>query len=702
VCADTIDLQLRWHHQFQFADIVEIGHVNPWRLQHMANAFIQTGMANDDQLLQGFFYSSDAGKERLIRYLKMLGGLAFFVSTIVYAAYRSIKRENQQRKRLAKELQQRTDELVLHNLVLQKINQNVDLIEFLNELAQQVEKLHPAMLCSILLLDDRNVLRHAASPSLPDAYKLAVDGLIIGEGVGSCGTAAYRGEHYIIDDVQQHPYCLAFHDLAKRIGVKTCWSQPIKNNQGNVLGTFAVYYAEIHAINAAEIELMESYAVLAQIGIDHIEADTALYENEQCLRFVLKGSGVGFWDWKIDSHKVKIHTIESEVRRYHYEEISTTIPHWLNFIHLDDREKTWQSILDVLNGRLENHQIEYRIIDNKGDIHWVLDKASIVQRNPNGTPQRMSGTHTDITERKLSERYLHASEQRLMLCQEYGGIGTWEIDFASQRQNWSPTACKLLGFPNLENPEWSDFMGKVHHDDWTIVINATQYHFEQGEKYDVEYRIIDAEQERWIRSVGSVDTSEFDDEGKPRYFRGIVQDITERKLAEQQIEKLAFYDPLTQLPNRRLLNELLHRNINISRRTGEQLAVLMLDLDYFKAVNDSLGHSAGDELLQQVAERISKQLRKVDTVARLGGDEFVVLLTSLLQQQDIIRVTSVIINELHRPFLLRQTDSVQIGTSIGISFYPQHGDTLEVLMDVADSALYKAKKQGRGCFCIAD
>jgi diguanylate cyclase (GGDEF)-like protein len=128
----------------------------------------------------------------------------------------------------------------------------------------------------------------------------------------------------------------------------------------------------------------------------------------------------------------------------------------------------------------------------------------------------------------------------------------------------------------------------------------------------------------------------------------------------------------------------------------------MLDLDYFKAVNDSLGHSAGDELLQQVAERISKQLRKVDTVARLGGDEFVVLLTSLLQQQDIIRVTSVIINELHRPFLLRQTDSVQIGTSIGISFYPQHGDTLEVLMDVADSALYKAKKQGRGCFCIAD
>jgi diguanylate cyclase (GGDEF)-like protein len=180
-----------------------------------------------------------------------------------------------------------------------------------------------------------------------------------------------------------------------------------------------------------------------------------------------------------------------------------------------------------------------------------------------------------------------------------------------------------------------------------------------------------------------------------------VQDITERKAAEEQIKQLAFYDYLTQLPNRRLLNERLQYGIDLAQREGNQLAVLALDLDRFKAINDNLGHKAGDELLQKVAERIVTQLRKVDTAARLGGDEFVVLLSEISHHDDVKRVALAIIAELSQPFLLRETDSVNIGTSIGISFYPEHGDNPEILLDRADIALYKAKDQGRGCFCIA-
>ncbi|MBL6986473.1 MAG: diguanylate cyclase [Methylobacter sp.] len=182
------------------------------------------------------------------------------------------------------------------------------------------------------------------------------------------------------------------------------------------------------------------------------------------------------------------------------------------------------------------------------------------------------------------------------------------------------------------------------------------------------------------------------------HYVGTHTDITERKAADEKIQQLAFYDPLTELPNRRLLEERLKHGISMERRDGRQLALLMLDLDKFKAVNDSLGHLAGDELLQQVAKRITAKLREVDMVARLGGDEFVVLLEDIAKPEDVARVAKEIIADLTKPFCLTLSDNIRIGASIGISLYPQHGDSPETLMDHADAALYQAKDAGRGCF----
>ena len=182
------------------------------------------------------------------------------------------------------------------------------------------------------------------------------------------------------------------------------------------------------------------------------------------------------------------------------------------------------------------------------------------------------------------------------------------------------------------------------------------------------------------------------------YYVGTHVDITERKATEEAIDRLAFFDPLTHLPNRVLLQERLKHSIETARREDKQLALLMLDLDRFKAVNDSLGHLAGDELLQQVGERITAQLRNVDMVARLGGDEFIVLLEDIASPNDAARIAEELISHLNIPFKLTQSDDVWIGASIGISLYPQHGDSLEILMDHSDKALYQAKDKGRGCF----
>ena len=182
-------------------------------------------------------------------------------------------------------------------------------------------------------------------------------------------------------------------------------------------------------------------------------------------------------------------------------------------------------------------------------------------------------------------------------------------------------------------------------------------------------------------------------------YIGTMTDISEYKSAEEQIRQLAFYDPLTALPNRRLLMDRLQHSVAMHLRDDKLMAVLMLDLDNFKPVNDSLGHLAGDELLQQVATRLLDRLRNIDLIARLGGDEFIVLLENITSADDAAYVANNIITELSKPFyLLPEQKEVHISASIGISLYGQHGTTPQALMDHADAALYKAKGSGRNCF----
>lgn len=196
-------------------------------------------------------------------------------------------------------------------------------------------------------------------------------------------------------------------------------------------------------------------------------------------------------------------------------------------------------------------------------------------------------------------------------------------------------------------------------------------------------------------------------EGDVVNYVAAFDDISEHKKAEETIHDLVFYDSLTKLPNRRLLLERLKHSIEMERRDGKQLALMMLDLDHFKVINDSLGHQAGDELLQQVATRIATRLRKVDIVARLrkvdllarlGGDEFIMLLEDIRHLEDAARVAEHVIAILSKPFHLSQGDEVHITASIGISLYPQHGDNPQELISYADAALHKAKAEGRGCF----
>ncbi|PQJ95762.1 hypothetical protein CXB77_12955 [Chromatium okenii] len=206
----------------------------------------------------------------------------------------------------------------------------------------------------------------------------------------------------------------------------------------------------------------------------------------------------------------------------------------------------------------------------------------------------------------------------------------------------------------------------------------------------------------------------YDSQGEPSHYVGVMTDISQLKQSEAQLEHLVHYDPLTHLPNRRLVQSRLQHAIERAERQGQRVAVLFLDLDRFKNVNDSLGHPAGDELLTTLAQRLSERLREEDTVGRLGGDEFLIVLENITEPEDAAGVAQTLLKLLEKPFSLTTsrahvTDElleagikcrheVYIGVSIGISLFPDDGRTVTELVKHADVALYQSKEQGRNTY----
>lgn len=188
-----------------------------------------------------------------------------------------------------------------------------------------------------------------------------------------------------------------------------------------------------------------------------------------------------------------------------------------------------------------------------------------------------------------------------------------------------------------------------------------------------------------------------DEQGQLTHYAGLFTDITQSRRQEEQIRQLAYYDALTGVPNRRLLEDRLAHAIRHAHRKEVMLAVLFLDLDHFKQVNDTLGHAVGDALLVQFTQRVRDCLREDDTLARLGGDEFVVLLPEMDTLDDVIRVATRLVSQNATPYRI-DGQEIRLGTSIGISVYPNDGTTVEELLNGADVAMYRSKRDGRNLY----
>ena len=252
---------------------------------------------------------------------------------------------------------------------------------------------------------------------------------------------------------------------------------------------------------------------------------------------------------------------------------------------------------------------------------------------------------------------------------------------------------KLLEVTGYSEEEVKDrpFVEFIYKDDQEMVFD---YYLKrlQGEEVPEVYpfRIVDKDGDiKWIE----IHVVGIDWEGKPATL-SFFSDITERKQMEATIRQLAYHDALTGLPNRALFNDRVNMALAQARRNKHKLAVMMLDLDKFKLVNDTLGHDVGDQLLKAVASRLNSLLRESDTIGRMGGDEFMILLPGINSQEDAIRVADKMLQSFKLPFEF-DSHKLHVTTSIGISVYPKNGKKVDTLIKHADEAMYNSKANGR-------
>nr|WP_106784400.1 EAL domain-containing protein [Lysinibacillus timonensis] len=375
-------------------------------------------------------------------------------------------------------------------------------------------------------------------------------------------------------------------------------------------------------------------------------------------------------------------------------QITPTLKHVLRYVHPEDREQLKNAIQAALEDGV-NFQIEYRIVRQDETVRLVHEQAEILL-DELGNVNGLVGFIQDIIDSELSVRVLNNNNQ-LKLLYDNLDIGIWATDLLTGECIHSSKGIEYItGYTKDEMNEGFEWASVVHKEDLQQYLD-NQHKLAAGSIIQHQYRIINKHGDlKWIQdyTIPSVDAN-----GNVYRLDGITSDITEQKRLEEKIQYLANYDYLTNLPNRNKFIEMLNHQIEEYANSDNQFAVVKIDIDGFKYVNDTVGNAVGDEILKQFAGRLADHLQTEELLARRGGDEFMILLHRIESIPALINVAQQINDSINEPFYINEY-KLYITASLGISTYPENGKSSLELLRNANLALQYAKKEGKNNYHI--
>lgn len=516
------------------------------------------------------------------------------------------------------------------------------------------------------------------------------------------GWAMRHGQAVALEDIYADARIHAGH--YRPTFVKSLSMVPV--GRETALAAIGCYWARPHHSSADELSLQQALADACAVGMANLDlfrrletartqaeqAQFELAESQQMFRNLAEIASDYFW--ALDEHFcfTDISSSISSHSKLDYQSYIGKTRWEIPTVGVD--ETSWAAHRAAMEAHAPFRNFELGLVNRDNELRWFVISGDPVFDTA-GQFKGYRGVTRDVTDQRKSQEKLRQQAAVFSSVQE--GIVITDLDGRALTVN--PAFSRITEYTEQEivgqNPR---ILQSGRHDQdfyrnmWQSILGTGSW---QGEVWN--RRKGGEIYPEWL-TISTV----YDSEGLPRNYIGIQVDISRMSRVETKLERLAQYDALTNLPNRMLLDARLTHTIARARRDRSMGAVLFIDLDKFKPVNDQLGHAAGDELLQAVAQRLGERLREVDTLARLGGDEFVVVLDSINDANDAAKVANELLDALRRPFVLSGERAVQIGASIGLALFLQDGDAPEQLLEHADKALYLAKGSGRGTFNFFD
>ena len=418
---------------------------------------------------------------------------------------------------------------------------------------------------------------------------------------------------------------------------------------------------------------------------DHLRA---LREREEKLRLALWASNELYWQYDLERHQLESIRIEPGRSDDLNLRIDLDDDHQ---IHPDDIDQVVDRLRGYVSDEAAMFLSEHRVQDEDGDWRWMRARGRAVARNDQGRITRIAGTARDVSEYREHERERRIATEVMHHMAEAVVVLDDEFHFVTV----NPAFTRISGYEPAEViGKDSSLTNSEQHD--AAFYEASRLAMREQGHWSGEMWQRRKDGREFLCSVQTNAISEPD--SRRRLFVLVATDITDRRRIEQELRYLANYDTLTNLPNRTLLAERLSRAIVRARRQDSCVALLFLDLDRFKDINDSLGHATGDRILRMAAQRLQHAVGSAHTVARIGGDEFTVVLEDLAHAGEADACAQRVIDAFDEPLMIDDRQEIAITPSIGISLYPDHAQVPTDLLKHADTAMYQAKAAGRRTF----